>query len=122
MLRTGVDLVEVNRIAITVRRYGSRFLDKVFTSAELRYSAGRIESLAARFAAKEAVSKCLGVGIQHQLGVRWQEIEIPSGDNGDPGVILRGRAAERAQELGLSEFSLSLSHTHEHAIAFVVAQ
>jgi holo-[acyl-carrier protein] synthase len=122
MLRTGVDMVEVSRIAETVEQYGSRFLQRVFTPAELKYAAGRVETLAARFAAKEAISKLLGVGIQHQLGVSWQEIEIPSSDNGEPGVSLRGRAAERARQLGLNEFSLSLSHTHEHAIAIVVAQ
>ena len=122
MLRAGVDLIEVNRIAETVSRYGERFLEKVFTAGELTYAAGRVQTLAARFAAKEAVSKVLGVGIQHKDGVRWQEIEILSAENGEPGVRLIGRAAERAKELGLTMFAVSLSHTHEHAIAFVVAQ
>jgi holo-[acyl-carrier protein] synthase len=122
MLRTGVDLIEVERIESSIARYGDRFLDKVFTHAELEYVAGRTHSLAARFAAKEAVSKLLGVGIQHWQGVAWREIEIVSTENGDPRVILHGRAAALAQEIGFHEIALSLSHTREHAIAFVVAQ
>ncbi len=122
MLRTGVDLIEVERIEKTIARYGSRFLDRVFTGGELQYGAGRPHVLAARFAAKEAVSKLLGLGIQHRDGVDWLEIEVVSSDRGDPVLHLYGRAAARAQELGLREFALSLSHTREHAIAFVVGQ
>ncbi len=119
-MRAGVDLVEVERIEKTIARYGDRFLSRVFTTAELEYAAGRPHSLAARFAAKEAVSKLLAVGIQHADGVCWSEIEIRSGERGDPVLQLYGRAAEQAAALGLREIALSLSHTREHAIAFVV--
>ena len=122
MLRTGVDLIEVRRIEETVARYGDRFLDRVFTVRELEYAAGRPHSLAARFAAKEAVSKLLAVGIQHPDGVDWREIEVLSGERGNPVLQLHGRAAERAAELGFREIALSLSHSHTAAIALVVAQ
>ena len=122
MLRTGVDLIKVERIEETVARYGDRFLARIFTVRELEYAAGRPHSLAARFAAKEAVSKLLAVGIQHRDGVDWREIEVLSGERGDPVLELHGRAAARAAELGLREIALSLSHTREHAIAIVVGQ
>lgn len=122
MLRTGVDLIEVQRIEATIARYGDRFLKKIFTAHELEYGAGRMHVLAARFAAKEAVSKMLGVGIQHRDGVDWLEIEVISGERGDPVLNLYGRAAARAEEMGLRELALSLSHTREHAIALVVGQ
>ena len=122
MLRTGIDLIEVERISLSVARYGERFVRRVYTEREISYCAGRVTSLAARFAAKEAVSKLLGVGIQHRDGVDWREIEVVSAENGDPTLKLYGKAERRAQELGLREIALSFSHTHEHAIALVVAQ
>jgi holo-[acyl-carrier protein] synthase len=79
-------------------------------------------SHSARFAAKEAVSKLLGVGIQHRDGVDWREIEIVSASSGDPSLRLHGKAAKRAADLGLNEIALSFSHTREHAIAVVVGQ
>lgn len=118
----GVDLVEVERIAELVARYGERFLTRVFTEQELAYCRGRSPELAARFAAKEAVSKALGVGIQHTDGVGWREIQVVSDARGRPGVELSGTAARRAGELGLSTFALSLSHTREYAIAMLVAE
>ncbi|MDL1897218.1 holo-[acyl-carrier-protein] synthase, partial [Anaerolineae bacterium CFX7] len=78
MLRTGIDLIEVERVALTVARYGERFTRRVYTDGEIAYCQGRVTSLAARFAAKEAVSKLLGVGIQHRDGVDWREIEVVS--------------------------------------------
>ncbi len=122
MLAAGVDLVEVRRIEQNVSRYGDRFLSRVFTEGELAYCQGRPPELAARFAAKEAVSKTLGVGIQHRQGVRWREIEVVSDANGKPSVRLVGRAAQRAGELGFRAFALSLSHTREYAIALIVAE
>jgi len=119
MLATGVDLIEVERFAQTVERFGERFLAKVFTPNERAMLGTQPERLAARFAAKEAVAKALGGGIGD---VRWRDIEIGRDDHGAPLVILRGAAAVRAAELGLHHFALSLSHTREHAIAFVVAQ
>lgn len=122
MHSVGVDLIEVERIQRMVTRYGERFLTRVFTAEELAYCRGRLPELAARFAAKEAVSKALGVGIQHRDGVAWREIEVVSDARGKPGIALSGSAARRAVELGLSTFALSLSHTREYAIAVLVAE
>jgi holo-[acyl-carrier protein] synthase len=122
MLAAGVDLVEVRRIEETIARFGERFLNRVYTAQELGYCRGRPPELAARFAAKEAVSKTLGVGIQHREGVCWREIEVVSDPRGKPAVQLTGRAAQRAGELGYHTFALSLSHTREYAIALVVAE
>ena len=122
MLASGIDLIEVERIEAVIARYGERFLERVFTRGELAYCRGRPHQLAARFAAKEAVSKALGTGIQHRDGVAWQEIQIVADDHGKPAIQLSGKAARRAEQIGLSDFALSLSHTREHAIALVVAQ
>ncbi|PIZ25303.1 MAG: holo-[acyl-carrier-protein] synthase, partial [Chloroflexi bacterium CG_4_10_14_0_8_um_filter_57_5] len=89
-----------------------------FTSAELKYCAGKDESLAVRFAAKEAVSKALGTGIGP---VSWQEIEIRGGEYEAPAIILHDRAERIAKELRLTTWSVSLSHSETHAIAVVVA-
>jgi len=113
----GVDLVEVGRVASALRRHGDRFLRKVFTPGELEYCARRPPELAARFAAKEAVAKALGTGIG---AVAWQEIEVVREPSGRPGITLHGVARTLARERGLREPLLSLSHTREHAIAFVV--
>ena len=122
MLATGIDLIEVNRIEASIARYGNRFLARVFTEKELAYCHGQPHQLAARFAAKEAVSKALGVGIQHSAGVAWREIEIISDPQGKPIVALNGRAAQRARHIGIHRLELSLSHTREHAVAMVVAE
>ena len=118
MLRTGVDLVEINRIQGTVDRYGDRFLKRVYTQQELAEVGSNYASLAARFAAKEAVSKALGTGIGT---IAWQEIEIRRGAARQPILHLSGTAQELADTLGLKEWSLSLSHSAFLAIAFVVA-
>src|SRR5690554_2842583 len=118
MLRTGVDLIEVARVEEAVERYGERFLNRVFLEAEWKPKQGRFPELAARFAAKEAVSKVLGTGIGDVL---WTDIEIVQDERGMPGVKLHGAAAAIAGKLGLTQWSLSLTHTREHAIAFVVA-
>ncbi len=124
MLTTGVDLVEIARVERALSRHGDRFLERVFTPAEVLYCRARPAELAARFAAKEAVAKALGVGMRMMArdGIGWREAEIVGDLRGKPLVRLHGRAAERAEELGLTEWAVSLSHTHEHAIAFVVAQ
>lgn len=118
MLSTGIDLIEVKRIEETLARYGERFLTRIFTARELEHCRGHMPSLAARFAAKEAVSKALGTGIQSG----WREIEIVSDARGKPSVHLSGSAAQRAAQLQLNHFAISLSHTREHAIACVVAE
>jgi holo-[acyl-carrier protein] synthase len=118
MLRTGVDMIEVSRIQEAAARHGERFYRRFFTEGERAYCQDRFAALAARFAAKEAVAKALGTGIGD---VSWQEIEVVNGERNKPEIRLHGAAQQLAADLGLTEWSLSLSHTHEHAIAFVVA-
>ena len=124
MLTVGIDMVEITRIERVLKRYGDRFFERVFTAAEIAYCRGRNPELAARFAAKEAVSKALGVGMRMiaRDGIDWKDVEVIGDLRGKPLVRLYGRAAERAGELGLTEWAISLSHTREHAIASVVAQ
>jgi holo-[acyl-carrier protein] synthase len=124
MLTVGIDMVEITRIERVLKRYGDRFFERVFTAAEIAYCRGRSPELAARFAAKEAVSKALGVGMRMiaRDGIEWKDVEVIGDLRGKPLVRLYGRAAQRAGELGLTEWAISLSHTREHAIAFVVAQ
>lgn len=117
-LRVGVDLVEVARIAGLMAQYGERFRRRVYTDAELETCGSRPERLAARFAAKEAVSKALGTGIGR---VRWRDIEVLNGPAGEPELVLSGAAAELAAELRLSSWAVSLSHAGGQAIALVVA-
>ena len=117
-LRTGVDLIEIERLEGTIQRYGDRFLQRVFTEGELQECERSTASLAARFAAKEAVSKALGTGIG---AVGWREIEIRRGPAREPVLQLHGAAAQLAKELGLNTWSVSLSHTFTHALALAVA-
>jgi holo-[acyl-carrier protein] synthase len=118
ILRTGIDITDIARIHAAIERYGERFLTRIFTPVEIEYCAGRDESLAARFAAKEAVSKALGTGIGP---VSWKEIEILGGEYEAPAIILHDRAERIAKELRLTTWSVSLSHSGEHAIALIVA-
>jgi holo-[acyl-carrier protein] synthase len=117
-LSVGVDIIEIERIEAVLRRHGERFLQRVYTPAERAYCRERVPELAARFAAKEAVSKALGTGLR---GIAWKEMEILGDERGKPLVRLHGRAKARAEELGLSEFAVSLSHSRDYAVAFVVA-
>jgi holo-[acyl-carrier protein] synthase len=114
----GIDIIEIARIERTYRDFGERFLERVFTARERERYRGRLNELAARFAAKEATSKTLGTGI---IGIRWREMEILPNRRGKPVLILHGRAAERARQLGLTDFSVSLTHSRTDAMAFVVA-
>jgi len=118
ILRTGVDMLEIGRLRETVRRRGEQFIMRIFTPAEQTECGDNLQSLAARFAAKEAVSKALGTGIGD---VGWQEIEILRAKNGAPTLILHGYAQKLAAEMGLNNWSISLSHTRKHAVAMVVA-
>jgi holo-[acyl-carrier protein] synthase len=118
MLSVGVDIIEIRRIARALERFGERFLARVFTPAEVAYCRGRVPELAARFAAKEAISKALGTGL---VGIAWNEMEVLADRRGKPLVTLHGRALARAQALGLDEWAISLSHDDGRAIAFVVA-
>ncbi len=117
-VRTGVDAIEIERIREVLDRYGSHFLDRVYTAGEQARSGGRAEELAARFAAKEAVSKALGTGMR---GVLWKEIEVVNDLRGKPLVRLHGAAQRRATELGFTDIDVSLTHSRDLAIAFVVA-
>ena len=117
-LKTGVDLIEIARVEEAIAQHGDRFLDRVYTAGELNYCKNNKASLAARFAAKEAVSKALGCGIGK---VGWKEIEVVGDENKAPQLVLHGAAQLMAREQGLHTWSLSLSHTHEHAIALVIA-
>lgn len=114
----GVDLIEIPRIARALSDFGDRFMRRVYTERERERYAGRVSELAARFAAKEATSKALGLGIR---GIHWREMEILSDPRGKPVLILHARAAERARLLGLNHFSVSLTHSRSDAMAFVVA-
>jgi len=117
-LRTGVDLIEIERVEATIQRYGQRFLERVFTPRELAEVGENVASLAVRFAAKEATAKALGTGIGD---VGWQEIEILRGPARQPDLYLHGRASDLADNLKLETWSLSLTHNQSHAIALVVA-
>lgn len=114
----GVDIVEIERIERAIQRWGERFLERVYTPAELALCRGRAPELAARFAAKEAISKALGTGLR---GIGWREMEVLCDKRGKPLVHLHGRAKARADFLGLSDFAISLSHSRDYALAFVVA-
>ena len=118
LLSVGTDIVEIGRVRAMVERWGERFLHRIYTSQELAYCRGRAPHLAARFAAKEAVMKALGTGTR---GVGWREVEICKEPTGAPVVRLHGRAAKRAKALGLHHFAISISHSGEYAVAFVVA-
>jgi len=117
-LRTGVDLIEIARIEEVVSRHGNHYLERIYTPAELELCGKRAESLAGRFAAKEAVAKALGCGIG---AVAWKEIEILGDDQRAPVLQLNGKAAQRADEMGLVNWSVSISHDQNQVIAFAVA-
>jgi holo-[acyl-carrier protein] synthase len=117
-LRSGVDIVEVDRIDNAILRHGQRFFDRFYTSQELIDSDGQTPSLAARFAAKEAVAKALGTGIGD---VAWKDIEVVTGPRREPMLRLHGQALELADSMGLTDWAISLSHTEQHAVAVAVA-
>lgn len=117
-LATGVDLIEISRIEEVIARHGKHYLERIYTPAELEYCGMRAESLAGRFAAKEAVVKALGCGIGD---VTWKEIEILGDEQNAPTLTLRGMAEQKSKELGLVTWSVSISHSQSHCVAFVVA-
>lgn len=112
----GVDIIEIRRIERAISEWQDSFLNRIYTRAELE-SHHNVSSLAARFAAKEAVTKALGTGVK---GVSWRDIEIITNEDGAPLVKLYGRALERSREIGIARFSISMSHSREYAVAFVV--
>jgi len=117
-LATGVDLVEIFRVENAIKRHGRSFLERIYTPKEIDLFGKSLESLAVRFAAKEAVGKALGCGIGN---VSWQEIEILRDDMDAPVLHLHGIARQRAELLGYQTWSVSLSHTEKYAVAFVAA-
>lgn len=118
ILRSGVDLVEINRLAAVNPAIRQRFLRRVFTPAELAYCKDSNERLSGRFGVKEAASKVLGTGIGF---VHWQDIETLRGPAGEPQLVLHGNAEKVAAALGLTQWSVSITHSGPYALAFVVA-
>ena len=110
----GIDIIRVERIRQTLARFGSRFSRRVLTPGEQRYVRDRPETMAGRWAAKEAVSKVLGLGVR---GIGWRDIEVERLPTGQPAVRLHGRAAARADQLGMTRIALSISHESDYAVA-----
>lgn len=122
LYKIGSDICSIKRIEATYQRFGGRFLDRILTSGEKSYVLSRpkdfLSSVASRFAAKEAASKALGTGLN---GVAWKEIEVVRLRSGAPTIKLHGRALQRAEYIGLTDFEVTMSHEREYAIAFVMA-
>ncbi len=123
VLGIGVDLVEVARIQHSLDRFGERFLHRVFTDGEIEYSTSMkfpARHLAARFAAKEAVSKAFGTGIGKAMG--WREIDVRKKPSGEPYLVFSGAAEQLAKERGVVSALITLSHTDHHAMAMIVLE
>lgn len=119
----GIDVVDVARIRRAAQRFGRRFLERVFTPAEIAYVEGksnRWERYAARFAAKEAGMKAIGTGLR--AGVRWRDFEVSNQASGKPTLLLSGEAARIAARLGARAVHLSITHTRESAAAVVILE
>jgi len=120
---TGIDITEVPRIAAAIERHGERFLQRIFTAAEIRYcesKKNKVERYAARFAAKEAAMKAIGTGWRQ--GVAWKDIEVGREPGGRPTVIFTGKVKQHAERLGAKRASLSLTHTADTAMAQVILE
>ena len=110
----GIDIIKVERIRASLERFGSRFTQRVLTPSEQRYVRDRPETMAGRWAAKEAVSKVLGLGVR---GIGWRDIEIERLPTGQPAVRLHGRAQTRADQLGMGRIAVTISHEADYAVA-----
>jgi holo-[acyl-carrier protein] synthase len=110
----GIDIIKVERIRNSLDRFGDRFSNRVLTPSEQRYVRGRAETMAGRWAAKEAVSKVLGLGVR---GIGWRDIEIERLPTGQPAVRLHGRAQVRAEQLGMGRIAVTISHEADYAVA-----
>ena len=110
----GIDIIKVERIRASLARFGDRFSKRVLTINEQRYVRGRAETFAGRWAAKEAVSKVLGLGVR---GIGWRDIEIERMPTGQPAVRLHGRAEARAEQLGMDRIAVSITHESDYAVA-----
>jgi len=113
----GTDIIEIYRIEEAIDRYGERFFNRIWTEAEREMYGCRINSLAASFAAKEAVMKVLGTG---NRGVAWREIEVLNHHSGKPYITLHGRAEKEAAKMGIMEIDISMSHSHLYATAVAI--
>ena len=123
ILGTGIDIIEVARIARSVEKFGERFLQRVLVADEIAYCRAHKNPapfLAARFAAKEAVSKAFGTGIGAQLG--WRDIEIRRKESGEPFVVLHGKGAELFAMRGAKQLHVSLTHTEIYAAATAILE
>jgi holo-[acyl-carrier protein] synthase len=116
-IAVGIDVIEIQRIERALAEFGQRFLERIYTDAERARFADRPNELAGRFAVKEATSKVLGTGIR---GIRWKEMEVLTNRRGKPVLVLHGGAAERAEQLGLTDFSVSISITHSRTDAMAI--
>jgi holo-[acyl-carrier protein] synthase len=110
----GIDIIKVDRIRAALDRFGARFSRRVLTDSERRYVRDRPETMAGRWAAKEAVSKVLGLGVR---GIGWRDIEIERLPTGQPAVRLHGRAAARAEQLEMGRIAISITHESDYAVA-----
>ena len=120
----GVDLVKVARLGASIQRFGERFLNRVFTPREITYCQARRGSdsaFALRFAAKEAFSKALGVGLRKD-GIRWREVEVVPNPLGKPELLISGRAAELCDEAGIAGMHLTLTDENDLALAVVILE
>jgi len=123
LLGIGIDIIEVGRIASAYQRHGERFVNRILHPAEIEYCLTHRQPapfLAARFAAKEAVSKAFGTGIGAQLG--WQDLEVRRKESGEPYVVLHGKGQELFASRGAQALLLSLSHTEHYAAAVAVLE
>jgi holo-[acyl-carrier protein] synthase len=123
ILGTGIDIIEVARIASSFEKFGERFVNRILLPGEIAYCRSHKNPapfLAVRFAAKEAVSKAFGTGIGAQLG--WQDIEIRRKDSGEPFVVLHGKGRELLAARGAKQMHVSLSHTEHYAAATAILE
>jgi holo-[acyl-carrier protein] synthase len=123
VLGIGVDLVECARIERSLDRFGEKFLHRVFTKGEIEYSMSMkfpARHLAARFAAKEAVSKAFGTGIGKSMG--WRDIDVHKKPSGEPFLVFTGGAEKLAKERGVTNALITLSHGEQHAVATIVLE
>jgi holo-[acyl-carrier protein] synthase len=120
---TGVDLAEVHRIRESIERFGDRFTERIYTEREIAYvqkKVNRYERYAARFAAKEAGMKAIGTGWRR--GIQWKDFEVANLPSGRPTLLLHGEAERIAQTMGVTAIHLSLTHTAENALAYVILE
>jgi holo-[acyl-carrier protein] synthase len=119
----GIDMIECERIEHSLERFGTRFMQRVFTEGEIAYCQSMkypARHFAARFAAKEALSKAFGSGIGKAIG--WRDIDVRKKESGEPFVILSGGASSLADECAIRTVLISLTHTNRHAVAVIVLE